>query len=87
MASKEFSSEKAFEAKPDSDVETLEHTKDDGTPKEMKLVRQLKNRHIAMIRCAAPLFLLSLARSLFGSVLAGSLGLVCLLAKRANPTD
>jgi amino acid permease len=54
MASKEFPSEKAFESQRDSDVETLERTSDDFNG-EVKLVRQLKNRHIAMIRCVMQL--------------------------------
>jgi len=47
MASKEFHAEKPYESKQESGSESVPWA--DGVPQERKLVRQLKNRHIAMI--------------------------------------
>lgn len=48
--SEKIHSEKAPDFKNDSDAESVREDSSNGPRKEVKLVRQLKNRHVAMIR-------------------------------------
>lgn len=83
MSATEYGTEKNMEepkhfSKSNSDAESVRETSGEGLGTgEGKLVRQLKNRHIAMIRWARLLANLSFHILIIALVLVGLLELVC----------